>query len=117
MYSLFDAEMTSLVVNGVDLAAFPNFTQESTAFVSILLPDNTRIFHWFEGPDTSDAIYGFVQRHLGPVTFSLIDRDIACPENRVVPPAVVVSKALKPINPGSTRNRFRLQVVPGPILS
>jgi hypothetical protein len=99
------------LVNGVDLAAFPNFTQESTAFVSILLPNNRRIFHWFEATENASAIYGKVQRQVGSNHFTLIDRDISHPNDCVVSPDLPITKALRLIHPGSTRNRFRLEVL------
>jgi hypothetical protein len=110
VYTAPSMDQPSIVldVNGVNLVEFPNFIQESTVFVSIRLPNNTRVFNWFEGTDSSDSIYSFAQQHLGTSPFSLIDRDV--PSQSTVPLNQPISKALLPIHQGSTRNRFRLEV-------
>jgi hypothetical protein len=103
-----------LQANGVSLADFKDFTQETTAFVSVVLPNRTRIFNWFAGADQSTSIYNFVRPSLPEGTqFELVDRDLPAVDC-LVPPGLPIAKALRPINPGSSRNRLRLAVRLGP---
>lgn len=99
-------------IDGIDLLTnFPDLAQESTAFVSIILPDHTRIFNWFTGTKPAESIYDFVKESLPDETkrFVLVDRDLPEAEDRI-DPNLSIGKSFHHIYQGSNRSRYRLAV-------